>query len=395
MMRFLMMLACTIFIQIPIVIHYMKILFSFLLVAMVFACQSEKQKPIDEAARRKEIMDSTVLAFQKTRFQQHVDSVFSNSRFNGGISISKKSKIINEKFNGFQDFQSKTKLDSNSVFAIGSVSKQFTAALVLLQEEAGKLSTEDKVSKYLADFKSKPFEKITIAQLLNHTSGISDSGSGLLSPPGQQFHYSNKGYRFLGELVANVSGKPLDQNFEALFSKAKMIHSSTANLFSHDHFAGAYLGTPVVFRKVENMPKRLASRQISVAAGGVLSTLSDLHRWNFALFNGHILHPNSLKKMLTKSSEIQHPILGKVGYGFGIMMNVGKPISYFHTGYVKGSPSLSIYYPQSKTSVVILSNIADESKGKNALFAPHKALKKMVDTIENAVVERFPAINPE
>ena len=90
---------------------------------------------------------------------------------------------------------------------------------------------------------------------------------------------------------------------------------------------------------------------------------------------------------MTNSTENNHPILGKVGYGFGIMMNPQKPDAYFHTGYVKGSPSLNIYYPETKTSVIILSNIADESKGKDAIFIPHKEVKKLTDAIESSVAE--------
>ncbi|MDN5578776.1 MAG: serine hydrolase, partial [Chryseobacterium sp.] len=57
------------------------------------------------------------------------------------------------------------------------------------------------------------------------------------------------------------------------------------------------------------------------------------------------------------------------------------------TGYVKGAPSLNIYYPETKTSVVILSNIADEAKGKNAVFNPHKEVKKIMEVVENAMIE--------
>jgi len=69
------------------------------------------------------------------------------------------------------------------------------------------------------------------------------------------------------------------------------------------------------------------------------------------------------------------------------MMNPQKPVAYFHKGYVKGSPSLNIYYPETKTSVIILSNIADESKGKDAIFIPHKEVKKLTDAIESSVAE--------
>ena len=73
-----------------------------------------------------------------------------------------------------------------------------------------------------------------------------------------------------------------------------------------------------------------------------------------------------------------------MGYGLGIMMNDNKPVSFFHSGYVKGAPSLNIYYPETKTSVIILSNIADEEKGKSASFRPHLEIKKIGDVIEIA-----------
>ena len=357
----------------------------FLFLFTTIFCKQETEKAVAKEIYIASVIDSTITAFQKKLLAQQIDSVFSKTKFNGSISVVKDGEKLYEKENGFEDFKTKTPLDSNSVFAIASVSKQFTAVLILFQEDAGKLNTEDKVSKYLPEFQNKSFGNITVHQLLNHTSGISDLGNGLQSNPGEKFNYSNKGYRFLGEIVAKVSGKSYDENVRALFRKAGMIHSSTANLFEGTHLAGANLGNASRFEKISNMPKRLANKEISVPAGGILSTVADLHRWNSALYSGKILKPESLKKFMTKSSETQHPILGKVGYGYGIMMNEDAPESFFHSGYVKGSPSLNIYYPKTKTSVVILSNIADESKGKNAIFNPHKEVKKIADAIENAI----------
>ncbi|WP_449400567.1 hypothetical protein [Chryseobacterium wanjuense] len=76
-----------------------------------------------------------------------------------------------------------------------------------------------------------------------------------------------------------------------------------------------------------------------------------------------------------------------MGYGYGIMTNIEKPMTYYHSGYVKGSPSLNIFYPETKTSVIILSNIADEEKGKNLIFKPYAEIKKITDAIENSVVQ--------
>ena len=361
---------------------------SFLfLLSLLFSCQSKADKVAEETARRNAIVDSTINQFQKKLLTNEIDSVFSKYQFNGSVAVLKGENVLYRKDEGFENFKSKTKLDGNSVFAIASNSKQFTAVLTLLQEDQGKLNTDDKVSKYLTEFQSHLFKNITIKELLNHTSGISDFGNGLLSKPGKEFHYSNKGFYYLGKLIERVSGKSYDVNIKELFEKVGMKNSFTANFFQGDHFASAYTGTTKNAHEVENMPKRLSDKSISIPAGGILSTVNDLHRWNTALYRGKILKPASLKKFSEKSSDRNHQILGKMGYGFGIMMNVGKPEAYFHTGYVKGAPSLLIYYPESQTSVIILSNIADELKGKNAVFNPHKEIKNISDAIQNSVIE--------
>lgn len=364
---------------------YFYLCFSFLFLTL--SCKQETENTVAKDFDRATIIDSTINAFQKKLLSQQIDSVFSKTKFNGSISIVQNDLKLYEKANGFEDFKAQTKLDSNSVFAIGSVSKQFTAVMILMLEDQGKLNTDDKVSKFLPEFQNRQFEGVSVHQLLNHTSGISDLGKGLHSQPGKEFSYSNKGYRLLGEIIEKASGKTFDQNAAELFAKAGMKNSYTATSFTGNHLAGAYSGTSKSFRIIENMPIRLAAPSISSAAGGILSTVEDLHRWNDALYNGKILKPSSLKKFLTRTSGMDHPILGKVGYGYGLMMSEGKPLSYFHTGYIKGSPTLMIYYPETKTSVVILSNIADETKGKSAFFIPHKEVKKVTDAVQNAVVE--------
>ncbi|KIA84696.1 beta-lactamase [Kaistella solincola] len=352
----------------------------------LFACKAEAEKVVNKTAERNAIIDSTITVFQKQLLKSQIDSVFTKTNFNGSVSVHQNGKILYEKINGFENFKNKKPLDSNSVFAIASLSKQFTAVLILLQEENGKLKTDDFVSKYLKEFEPKQFEKITIKELLNHTSGIRDFDDGLHSKPGEEFNYSNKGFYNLGKIIEIVSGKSYDENLNELFKKVGMNHSFTANNFDGKHFASAYLGTAKNFSEVPNMPERLSARAISVPAGGILSTLNNLHRWNNALYTGKIINQASLKKFLEQSAEREHAILGKMGYGFGIMTNFAQPTAYFHTGYVKGSASLSIYYPESGTSVVILSNIADESRGKSAVFISHKRIKEITESLENATV---------
>lgn len=363
-----------------------QLTYALFLLLLLVSCKSETAKITDESAHKNAIVDSTITAFQKKLVGQQIDSVFTKTDFNGGISVQQKDVTIYERFQGFENFKMKRPLDSNSVFAIGSVSKQFAAALIMVLEEKGKLSTPDRVSKFLPEYHGKAFENVTIHQLLTHTSGISDIGPGLQSKPGAEFNYSNKGYRMLGEIIEAASGKSYDENARELFADAGLTNTHTAENFRGENHAGAHTGTKNNFNIVENMPRRLSHPSISTAAGGILSTASDLHRWNRALYSGHLLQPTSLKKFVEHTTGMTHPILSKVGYGYGIMLGQ-QPLSYLHTGYVNGSPSLNIYYPNSGTSVVILSNIADIGTGKKAIFNPHKQVKEIADLIEITLLE--------
>lgn len=355
-----------------------------LLFCFLFSCKTETpQKPVDKNV----IIDSTITAFQKTLLVQQIDSVFKKYKFNGSIAVFKDSLQLYRKENGYSDFKNKVKIDSNTVFAIGSVSKQFTAALILLQMEQGKLNVSDKASRYLKTFQTKDYENITIHQLLNHTSGLNTFGGKLMFKSGSDFFYSNDGFNALGQIIEAVSGKSYDENVMELFKTAGMKNSSTGNIFEGKDFASAYLGNAAKFTAVPNMPKRLGGKDIGTPAGGILSTVEDLHIWNNVMYSGKILKAETLKQLVSKSSERHHAILGKMGYGYGMMVNLGSPESYFHSGYVKGSPSLNIYYPQTKTSVIILSNIADEEKGKSSTFRPHVEVKKITDNLESTLLQ--------
>ncbi len=349
------------------------------------ACKNsmESIKTVDRNA----IVDSTITAFEKKLLEKQIDSVFSRFNFNGSIAVFKDSTQLYKKESGLSNFENKTKINDSTIFAIGSVSKQFTAVLVLLEMEQNKLNIEDKVSRYLKEFQTKEYENITIRQLLNHTSGLNTLGGKLLFKSGSGFFYSNDGFNALGKIVEKVSGNSYDKNVQELFKKAGMKNSSTGDVFEGKNFASAYIGNKKNAERVPNMPRRLGGKEIGIPAGGILSTIDDLRRWNNALYGGKVLKPETLQKFISKSSERHHAILGKMGYGYGIMLNIGEPTAYFHSGYVMGSPSLNIYYPYTKTSVIILSNIADEAKGKASVFRPHIEVKKITDAIENTVID--------
>ena len=359
-----------------------KTLFPSLLFLLFFSCQ--KTEKAQQPVNKKAIADSAVTVFQKKLYKTQIDSVFNRYNFNGSIAVFKDTIELYRQNNGFSNFENKTEITDSTVFSIASISKQFTAVLILLQMEHGKVDLNDKASKYIKDFQKKEYENITIQQLLNHSSGLNNFGEKLMFKSGSGFNYSNDGFNALGKIVENVSGKSFDDNMLDLLKKAGMKSSSTGTAFKGENFAQTYIGNSKDQKMVENMPKRLGNKEIGIPAGGVLSTINDLQTWNNALYSGKIIKPETLKKFMAKSTERQHPVLGTMGYGLGIMMNDNKPVSFFHSGYVKGAPSLNIYYPETKTSVIILSNIADEEKGKSASFRPHLEIKKIGDVIEIA-----------
>ena len=360
-----------------------KLLVWILLVTTFFnACKKTEEVEVQKIIDQKRIEDSITTAKKTAEITPLLDSIILKNKFNAIVSVDWDNKKIYERANGFSNFKTETKIDNQTLFPIASNSKQFAGVLILQLQEQQKLDIEDKVSKYLQDYKTKTYQDISISQLLHHTSGINFIGERLLFKPGTAMHYSNDGYKSLGDIVENLTGKSYDDNVMALFQKLGMAHSSTGNLFNGNNFASAHLGSLKQNEEVPNMPKRLDKNNISIAAGGILSTVDDLHLWNKSLYNGKVLSDSAFQIFVKPAKTFDHYILGKVKYGCGIMIHEENPKTYLHTGYVKGAPSLVMYYPETKTSVVILSNIANEKLGKKAIYKSHREIRAKIDSIQ-------------
>lgn len=359
---------------------------SFILILIfcfINSCKSEKEK----IREQNELIQKTIDLFEKELLSQEIDSVFSKYNFNGIVAVYRDSVPVYIRTNGFSNFKNKTPIDTLTVFGIASNTKQFTAVMVLKLVEQGKIKLDDKVSAYLDDFKKQAYQNITIQQLLNHTSGFYSLGQPLTFESGSNFAYSNEGYNELGKLIEKISGKSYEDNASELFKSVGLRHTYTNKTFDNKDFGSAWVGKPDNPEEIPKMPDRLSEKGIGNPAGGILSTVEDLNRWNQLLFAGKILKPETLIKMTAQTAVRTNHFFSKVGYGDGLMMYGKGPLAYFHTGYVKGLPSVNIYYPATKTSVIVLSNFADESTDKKVIFAPHSDIRNISDGVQSTLIQ--------
>jgi CubicO group peptidase (beta-lactamase class C family) len=251
------------------------------------------------------------------------------------LTIVRDGKIVLAKGYGRCSLVSEERVGPDTLFAIGSVTKQFTCACILLLAEDGKLSVEDRVAKYYPDLTRA--NDISLYDLMTHTSGYPDyypldfvdrrirkpialdqllaeyAGGKLDFEPGTRWSYSNTGYILLGRVIEKVSKEPMRQFLDRRILKPLgMKHSvfepnSEGARLAHGHTSFA-LG-----------PAEPASREADGwlhAAGGLWSSVSDLARWDLALMEGKVLKPESYR-LLTTRRKLQSGKTKDYGCGMG------------------------------------------------------------------------------
>ena len=319
------------------------------------------------------------------RMEEVVRSFTPNNRFMGAVLVARGESVLLNKGYGSANLEWEIPNSPSTRFRIGSVTKQFTAAAILLLEERGRLSVEDLVSKHLPDA-PPAWAKVTVFHLLTHTSGIPnftsfpDYQSTMSLPvtterlvarfrdkplefePGEKMNYSNSGYALLGYLIEKISGQTYAQFLqENIFKPLGMSGSGyDSNSVVIPHRAAGYGPGP-------NGPVNAAFLHMTIphGAGALYSTTEDLLRWNLALYGGKLLSAASLKKMTT-------PFKNNYGFGIGISAS-GGPTRYAHNGGINGFNSFLTYYPESRVTVVVLANVngpaADDLAGKLSALA--------------------------
>ena len=287
--------------------------------------------------------------------------------FSGSVLVARNGEVILNNGYGFKNISEKTKNDSNTVFQIGSITKQFTAAIILQLLEKNRLSLQDKLSKYIPDYPKG--DSITIEHLLTHTSGVynytndrdfmqkgsivpisRDSLIGLFKykpldfPPGTKYSYSNSGYILLGYIIEKVTGKSYFQVMhENIFTPLNMRHSGFdfKGLASTDKATG-YMNPS------EAVKAPIVDSSVSLAAGAIYTTTGDLYKWDRALYTSRIISPSSLQKAFT-------PHLAKYGFGWMIDSVYGKKVVE-HGGGIFGFVSFILRVPEDQICIIVLDN---------------------------------------
>lgn len=324
-------------------------------------------------------------SFSQDNFS-HIDSIFdSYPKNNAGVSVRLvcDGKTLYGREAGMADISANKFVMPSTVFYLASVSKQFTAACVVLLEQQGKLKLDDKLSKYFPDFPAYA-SKITLTHLMNHTSGIKDyrvlasiKGDDTFSyhnediykllvnqvpdfEPGEKHSYSNSGYWILAQIVEKVSGKTIAEFAKENIFEPLVMTSSFYSINPNDikNSAKGYKegkdGKPEFCPLDENI----------IAGGGMFSTAEDLSRWLAEIESHHVFGKPFWDKMLKtdvyridKDSQYSKGIsTGK--YGMFTLIS--------HSGYVDGHRSLIGYFPERNLCFIALS--ADENISPDVLL---------------------------
>ncbi|HEX6308647.1 MAG TPA: serine hydrolase [Longimicrobiales bacterium] len=316
---------------------------------------------------------------------------------------------------GLADVENEVPVTDRSVFRIGSVTKQFTAAAVMKLVDQGRIRLDAPLSEYLPDYPG-PGARVTIHHLLNHTSGIpSYTGMGpdfwnrsrldltheemldlfardsLEFEPGSRWEYNNSGYYLLGVLIEKVTGQPYDQHVRgALFEPLGLAQT----MYCHQ--------APIIPHRVQGYARDAGtlvnaaplSMNPPGAAGALCSTARDLIRWTDALMAGRVVSTESLARMMTATSlttGTTNP------YGYGLTNGqLGPHEAIQHGGGINGFTAFLARYPEQDLTIAVLANGPTDAGALQARIAravlglPEPPIAQQPEVpIDAAALERY------
>lgn len=296
--------------------------------------------------------------------------------FNGIIVITKGGKTTFSHLYGYSDIEKQVPLKMNDQFVIGSVSKQFTAAIVLQEYEKGNIDLFIPIRNYLPELPESWADTVTVHHLLSHTHGIVALDKPTKFKAGTQYDYSQIGYDLLAEITEKTSGKSFIALSSELFGKCNMTNTFHPDLKEYKNLVKGY---------VENEDGKLIYTDQSLkqypAAGTFISSAEDLVLWNQNLFGGTLLKEETFQLMTTKQENAvrNHPIFGTTEYGYGITVGTADDIvQWGQTGYAPGFVSMNFYFPKTKTSIIVLENVNYDINDLKKTFYYHTQILDIV-----------------
>ncbi len=293
----------------------------------------------------------------------------------GAVIVTRNGETVFAGAQGLADVETNTELTPDSVFRIGSVTKQFAAAVVMQLVEEGKVNLDDPMTKYLPDFPAPP--TITVRMLLNHTSGIKsytelpdfmsdEDNTGLEYTteelvdltkdlpldfePGSRFAYNNSGYVLVGAVIEAVTGNAWYEEIDTRIAQPLMLDTLRSGIFEDEtpEMATGYTGED------EIKPAQIIHMSMPNAAGALISNVKDLATWGNALHHGKVVSAESYAQMIeptTLSNGETTP------YGFGLSNSeVRGHKSIGHGGGIYGYLTSTIYVPEEDLFVAVIVN---------------------------------------
>jgi len=310
-------------------------------------------------------------------------STYANyGEFNGVILVAEEGKIIYKKGFGLANMEWDIPNQTHTKFRIGSVTKQFTAMLIMQLVAENKLDLHTPISTYLPDYPKENGAKITIHHLLTHTSGIPNSYEStkpkafkpdnyklkelvkefsalpLEFTPGEKFSYCNAGYNLLGFIVETITKKQYEEVLQdRIFTPLKMTNTGfDKHRTLQKNRASGYFKNWGDYYNANYIDMSNVS-----AAGAIYSTVEDLYLWDQALYSEKLLPKKYMDLVFTK--HISDPDYGgEYGYGWSIKnKRIGnsnsKVETISHDGTIDGFCAIFTRIPSSKSTVILLSNI--------------------------------------
>lgn len=303
-----------------------------------------------------------------SKVDEYMNALVSARKYGGAALVARDGKTIVSRGYGLANAELNVPNTAQTKFRIGSLTKQFTAAAILLLQERGKLNVRDAACKYLSDC-PQTWREITIHQLLTHTSGIPnitalpDWEAKKTLPatpaqtvarvrdlptefkPGERFNYSNTNYLLLGLIVEKTSGKTYEAFMnENVFAPLKMTNTGldrSEQILKNRADGYSRAGETIINASYTDM-------NLPFAAGALYSTVEDLFLWDQALYGENFLSKKSLDAMFTAEKN-------GYAYGWGTgTLNNRRIIA--HTGGIEGFSAHISRFPDQRAVVIVLLN---------------------------------------